>query len=76
MDHTPTEEELIEAWAHQACMDPFCSGGCPERFPAMEAIRKIKAQAWQEGHGDPHCDEWVVGTMCAEYHPNPYKEEA
>ena len=74
MDNVPTEEELIEAWSHHVCMDLLCSGGCPERFPAMEAIRKIKAQAWHEGF----CRGEVSGAREMPLNPyteNPYEEQ-
>ena len=71
MDNVPTEEELIEAWSHYVCMDLLCSGGCPERYPAMEAIRKIKAQAWEEGYTAGTQDGSIIGVGKTD---NPYKE--
>lgn len=69
----PTEKELVEAWSHHVCMDPFCSGGCPERFPAIEAIRRMKAQVWEEGYTAGTQDESIIGVGKTD---NPYKEEA
>ena len=36
-------------------------------------VAEAKAEAWQEGHGAPECDVWVVEGMCTRYHPNPYR---
>jgi len=39
----------------------------------LPIIARERAAAWQTGHGDPECDEWVIEGMCAQYHPNPYR---
>ncbi|WP_333810778.1 hypothetical protein [Timonella senegalensis] len=65
-DHTPTTEDEI-----RRVMTPLIGWPRLDRW-----LAEVKAQAWQEGHGYPECDEWVVPGMCAEFHQNPYKEEA
>lgn len=70
-------ERVARVWHegsdHAADGAPFGGPLC-NCWQVADRIMPMLRDAWDRGHGAP-CDQWVVGEMCREYHPNPYESE-